>query len=222
MKILLPVDGSEGALDAVRHALRLQREGLRASFVLAAVQEPTYTFEMMLPPDAEVLDRLTGAEGTRALKGAVALLEAAGLNFEREIGSGDPAPALLEIAQRFGCEAIIMGARGRGALRSALLGSVSQAVLQASTVPVTIVKHNDDQPGRCASTTICSTPYNGANQFAAFDTNHGETRYPLPRINNTTSSALARPMAVFLMSPVSTRQKRDEISCLSASSQACA
>ena len=148
MKILLPVDGSDGALEAVRYALRLQREGLRASFVLAAVQEPTYTYEMLLPPDADVLDRLTGAEGTRALKGAVALLEAAGLNFEREIGSGDPAPALLEIAQRFGCEAIIMGARGRGALRSALLGSVSQAVLQASTVPVTIVKHNDDQPGR--------------------------------------------------------------------------
>ena len=148
MKILLPVDGSDGALEAVRYALRLQREGLRASFVLAAVQEPTYTYEMLLPPDADVLDRLTGAEGARALNRAVALFEAAGLNFEREIGSGDPAPALLEIAQRFGCEAIIMGARGRGALRSALLGSVSQAVLQASTVPVTIVKHNDDQPGR--------------------------------------------------------------------------
>ena len=148
MKILLPVDGSDGALDAVRHALQLQREGLRASFVLAAVQEPTYTFEMLLPPGADVLDRLTGAEGARALKGAEGLFEAAGLTFEREIGSGDVPATLLEIAQRFGCEAIIMGARGRGALRSALLGSVSQAVLQASTVPVTIVKHNDDQPGR--------------------------------------------------------------------------
>ncbi len=148
MKILLPVDGSDGALEAVRYALRLQREGLRASFVLAAVQEPTYTYEMLLPPDADVLDRLTGAEGARALKNAEGLFEAAGLNFEREIGSGDVPATLLEIAQRFGCEAIIMGARGRGALRSALLGSVSQAVLQASTVPVTIVKHNDDQPGR--------------------------------------------------------------------------
>ena len=144
MKILLPVDGSEPALDAVRHALHLQRQGLRASFVLATVQELTYTYELMLAPGADVLDRVTGAVGARALKGAEALFEAAGLAFEREIGSGDPAPTLLEIAQRCGCEAIIMGARGRGALRSALLGSVSQAVLQASPLPVTIVKH---QPG---------------------------------------------------------------------------
>ena len=148
MKILLPVDGSDGALGAVRYALHLQREGLRASFVLAAVQEPTYTFEMLLPPGADVLDRLTGAEGKRAMKGAAALFEEAGLSFEREIGSGDPATTLLEIARRFGCEAIIMGARGRGALRSALLGSVSQAVLQASIMPVMIVKHSSDPPGR--------------------------------------------------------------------------
>ena len=141
MKILLPVDGSEPALKAVRHALHLQREGLRASFVLATVQEAIYAFEMMLAPNADVLERVTGAVGARALKSAEALFEAAGLAFEREIGSGDPALRLLEIAQRCGCEAIIMGARGRSALQSALLGSVSQAVLQASPLPVTIVKH---------------------------------------------------------------------------------
>ena len=148
MKILLPVDGSDAALDAVRHALHLQRDGLRASFVLVTVQEPTYTYELMLAPDADVLDRVTGAVGARALKSAEALLEAAGLAFEREIGSGEPAPTLLEIAQRCGCEAIIMGARGRGALQSVLLGSVSQAVLQASALPVTIVKHH---PGPTSS-----------------------------------------------------------------------
>ena len=140
MKILIPVDGSMSALDAVRHALRLRREGLQASFVLATVQEPTYLYEMILAPDADVLDRVTGAVGARSLRDAEALFHDAGVLFEREIGSGSVPETLIEIAGRYGCEAIIMGARGWGALRSALLGSVSHAVLQASTVPVTIVK----------------------------------------------------------------------------------
>ena len=141
MKILIPVDGSMPALDAVRHALRLRREGLQASFVLATVQEPTYLYEMILAPDADVLERVTGAVGARSLKDAEALFNDAGVLFEREIGSGSVAETLIGIAGRYSCEAIIMGARGWGVLRSALLGSVSHAVLQASTVPVTIVKH---------------------------------------------------------------------------------
>lgn len=141
MKILVPVDGSEPALDAVRHALKLKRAGLKASFVLATVQEPIYAYEMMLAPDAEVLERVTGAVGSRALEGAEALFKAAGEPFEREIASGFAANTLVEVAERHGCDAIVMGARGLGALRSALLGSVSQAVLHVSKVPVTIVKH---------------------------------------------------------------------------------
>ena len=141
MKILVPVDGSEPALDAVRHALQLKREGLKASFVLATVQEPTYLYEMVLAPDADVLERVSGAVGSRALEGAEALFKAAGEPYEREIASGFVANALIEVAERYGCDAIVIGARGRSALRSALLGSVSQAVLQAAKMPVTIVKH---------------------------------------------------------------------------------
>lgn len=141
MKILVPVDGSELALDAVRHALRLRREKLEATFVLATVQEPTFLYEMVLPPGADVLERLSGAVGSRALASAEALFDAEGVRFEREIGAGEPAAAVVEMAERLGCDAIILGARGHGALRSALLGSVSQGVLHASRLPVTIVKH---------------------------------------------------------------------------------
>lgn len=124
MKILLCVDGSEPALDAVRHAVHLRQEGLQAGLVLATVQEPTFVCEMILAPDAEVLERVTGAVGGRALKSAEALLQAAGVPFEREIGTGDPAPTLRDIAARHRCAAIFMGARGMGALRSALLDAL--------------------------------------------------------------------------------------------------
>lgn len=53
MRILVPVDGSDAALGAGRHALHLRHAGLQASFVLATVQEPTYVYQMMLAPDAE-------------------------------------------------------------------------------------------------------------------------------------------------------------------------
>ena len=144
-RVLVAIDGSEASLNAAQHALRLHTLGLQSSFVLATIQEPTYNIELMLAPGTEVLERLTGVVGERALAQAGLLFDAAGVGYEAEIGSGDPAPALLDIAARFGCEFIIMGARGHGALRSALLGSVSHAVLQTSPRPVTIVRLNAAQ-----------------------------------------------------------------------------
>jgi nucleotide-binding universal stress UspA family protein len=100
---------------------------------------------MILAPDADVLERVSGTVGSRALAGAETLFDAAGVRYEREIGSGEPATTLIEMAERHGCDAIILGARGLGALRSALLGSVSQGVLHASKMPVTVVKHVGDR-----------------------------------------------------------------------------
>ncbi|HJV96143.1 MAG TPA: universal stress protein, partial [Albitalea sp.] len=140
MKILLPVDGSELSLEAVRYAIKLTREGLQASFVIANVQEPSTLYEMVVAHDPEVLQQVSGAAGVHLLSAAEELLSQADLDHESEVASGDPAHTLVEIGERFGCDAIIMGARGVGALSATLLGSVSQAVLRAAAVPVTIVK----------------------------------------------------------------------------------
>ena len=144
LKILVAIDGSEASLHAARHALQLHTLGLRCDFVLATVQEALYNFELMGVPDAQALELWSGAVGGRSLAQARLLFDTANIAYEVEIGVGDAAPALLDIAARFGCEAIIMGARGHGAWRGALLGSVSQAILNASPLPVTIVKHAAD------------------------------------------------------------------------------
>lgn len=144
MKILLPVDGSDSSLEAVRFAIQLVRNGLQATFVLANVQEPTYLYEMVLAPDADVLERVSGAAGSHSLEAAQALLQSAGLTFEREVASGDPGHVLVDVIERYQCDAVVMGARGMGALRQALLGSVSQSVLHDSPVPVTIVHLRSD------------------------------------------------------------------------------
>jgi len=144
MKILLPVDGSEVSLKAVRVALDMKRQGLDAELVLANVQEPANLYEMMTAPDPEVLERVSQAAGADILAPAQALLKAAGVAHESEVGGGDPAHTIIDIAERYSCDLIVMGARGTSALRSALLGSVSNEVLHAASVPVMIVKADEE------------------------------------------------------------------------------
>ncbi len=147
MKILLAVDGSELALHAVRHALQLVREGLKASFVIGNVQEPATLYEMVTAPDPQVLHDVRASAGADLVTSAEALLDAAGVDYETEVASGDPAHALVEMAERNGCDAIVMGAHGSGDLSAALLGSVSHAVLKSSPVPVTFVREvAEDEP----------------------------------------------------------------------------
>ncbi|WP_345061845.1 universal stress protein [Acidovorax lacteus] len=138
-KLLLAVDGSEGALAAVRHVIGLARSGLQLSVVIASAQEPTYLYELLMPPDAEVLARWSAAAGRQALAQASALLADAEIPYEQELLTGDPAEMVLECAHRHGCSQIVMGARGRGPVQGLILGSVSQAVLQGAKLPVTIV-----------------------------------------------------------------------------------
>ena len=144
MKILLPVDGSEVSLKAVRVAITLVQQGLSGSVVLANVQEPATLYEMVVAPDGEVLQQVSTAAGVHALEQAEALLMAASVVYEREIATGDPAHTIVDIVERFGCDLVVMGARGTGALRSALLGSVSNEVLHAAHVPVMIVKMDEE------------------------------------------------------------------------------
>ena len=64
----------------------------------------------------------------------------AGVPFTSEIALGEPATELLDLAESFNASMLIIGARGVGALQRALMGSVSQAVLNRANLPVLIVK----------------------------------------------------------------------------------
>ena len=144
MKILLPVDGSDLSLKAVRLAVSLLQQGLSGRLGLANVQEPATLYERVVAPDGEVLERVSTAAGVDTLEKAEALLMEEGVVYEREIATGDPAHTIVDIGERFGCDMIVMGARGISAMRSALLGSVSNEVLHAAQVPVVIVKPDED------------------------------------------------------------------------------
>ena len=141
IKILIAIDGSELALDAVAHALQLVRCGLKAQFVLANVQESATLYELVTSRDPEQIAAAAVEAGEHLMAPAKAQLEAAGLSVETMVGIGDPAHVLVDLIEEAGAELALIGARGQGAVTSALLGSVSQELVHLSPVPVTIVKH---------------------------------------------------------------------------------
>lgn len=141
IKILIAIDGSELALDAVAHALQLVRAGLKAQFVLANVQESATLYELVTSRDPEQIAAAAVEAGEHLMAPAKAQLEAAGLSVETMVGIGDPAHVLVDLIEEAGAELALIGARGQGAVTSALLGSVSQELVHLSPVPVTIVKH---------------------------------------------------------------------------------
>jgi len=141
MKILIPVDGSTASLDAVDHALHLLREGLRASLVLANVQEPASLYELLRVHDAEAIEAISRSAGEHSLQEAASRCRAAGVSFEQEIATGEPSHTLCDIAEEQACELVVMGARGKGETPGTRLGSVAHALLHDAQMPVTIVRH---------------------------------------------------------------------------------
>ena len=140
MKILVPVDGSDVSLQAVRFALRMAQEGLDTQVVLANVQEPATLYELVVAHDPQVIDDISAAAGAHTLAAAQELLDQAHVAYQCEVATGDPAHTLIDIVERYQCDLVVMGASGTSALRSAFLGSVSNEVLHAAGVPVMIVK----------------------------------------------------------------------------------
>jgi nucleotide-binding universal stress UspA family protein len=143
MKILVPVDGSPLSLDAVRHALWLVRQGLRAELLLVNVQPSASLYEIVLAHDPDVIQHVSNDAGEHLLEPARELCRAAGVAFECEVLSGDPLRAVCELAEQRGCGHIVVGAHGKSALASALLGSFSHALAHAAPVPVTIVRDGE-------------------------------------------------------------------------------
>jgi nucleotide-binding universal stress UspA family protein len=139
LKILLPIDGSPLSVNAVHHALRLVREGLRGSFVLANVQEPSSLYEMVVVHDPAALRRMSTEAGEHLLAEADRLLAQAGVDHELEVASGEPANTLIDLIENYRCDAVIMGARGMGE-STATLGSVAHELLRRAPVPVMIVR----------------------------------------------------------------------------------
>lgn len=136
-RILLAVDGSEASLAAARVAGRLAGQlgvGVR---VLTVFDQPNS--ELGEPNYSNALrEELRDAD--QALNAAArAVRESGGPEPEIDRIAGKPAEVILEVASGEREPLIVMGNRGRGRIVSALLGSVSTAVVSRAVGPVLVV-----------------------------------------------------------------------------------
>ena len=144
-QILVPVDGSQTALAALRHAVDLARAFQAELFVVHVID--IYPFLGMATDtavgQAEYLSAANAnAEGT--LRAAVTMVEAAGVSCESATIEGHAAEeGILQAAGTCGADLIVMGSHGRRGIEKLLLGSVTQRVLQSARVPVMVVRGSE-------------------------------------------------------------------------------
>lgn len=140
LKLLIAVDGSEHARQAIEAAARLGRAQPVQALLLNVADEIVYYGE--LPPfDAQAVEQAQRARQQQVLAEAQAQALAGGLTqVEIQGTSGHAADEIVRVASERAVDQIVMGTHGRGALRSLFLGSVAQRVVHLAKVPVLLVK----------------------------------------------------------------------------------
>jgi nucleotide-binding universal stress UspA family protein len=145
--ILVAWDGSEHAKRALAEAVDLARTQ-DARLTLLTVAAPLHVWPGYVPPVSEA-DLISAAE--KILAEGEALVPD-GIPVSGRTAAGDPGVELLKRAGAADHDLIVMGSRGRGAVRSAFLGSVSHFVLNHTTIPVLIVHDGNRESGASAAT----------------------------------------------------------------------
>lgn len=142
-RILLPVDGSEASMHAVRHVIGLSKAFRnKVEVLLVNVQPPVPMKLLLLEGRPSEIDRLEGparAHGAELQAAAKAALDGAGIENTPHVEIGETAPAIASFARTHHCEMIVMGTRGLGGLAGLCLGSVAHKVVHLASAPVLLV-----------------------------------------------------------------------------------
>jgi nucleotide-binding universal stress UspA family protein len=145
--IVAGYDGSECAKSALSTAVDLAREvpGSRIIVVCAhdvnlSVGGGPMAAEAIIPdllePEPPLDPRVHNL-----LEDAIATVTAAGVEAESVFERKRPVDALLDAAEAFNADMIVVGTHGSGAIRGVLLGSTPFKLLHHSHVPVVVVPH---------------------------------------------------------------------------------
>ena len=143
-RIVVGVDGSEGAVQALRFAIeeaRIRGAELRA---VSAWHVPPAVYGTGWAPASTDLDefrKLAEASLRESVEEAGAT--EAGIEVTPVVREGHPVDLLLAVSE--GAALLVLGTRGLGGFKGLLLGSVSQQCAQHSKCPVIVVPHPEHE-----------------------------------------------------------------------------
>lgn len=141
-KILLPTDGSELSTKAIAGAIDLAAK-IGAKVVGLTVVEP-YSYSSLSEYRPESFDDYEARMEKAAIERLASLetaAKAANVEVQTMVSkSFSPYEAIIDAANKNGCDAIFMASHGRRGLNAVLLGSETQKVLTHSTIPVMVYR----------------------------------------------------------------------------------
>ena len=141
-KILVPTDGSELSVKAIRGAVELAKK-LGAKVVgMTAIEPYSYSSISEYRPESfEAFETRTEAIAKERLSQVESIARAANVEVETSVSkSYSPYQAIIEAAAETGCDAIFMASHGRRGLNAVLLGSETQKVLTHAKIPVMVYR----------------------------------------------------------------------------------
>ena len=141
--IVVGTDGSDTAKEAVRQATELAK-ALNASVHLVSAYEPIGEGRLReerqeVPDDMQwMVNPREDVDAT--LRGASEEIEGAGVKVEIYAREGDPADAILDVAEEQKADLIVVGNKGMTGAKRFLLGSVPNKVSHHAPCSVMIIR----------------------------------------------------------------------------------
>lgn len=148
-RVLLAVDGSEPAERAAREAARLCSLTGSELHVVHVAPPPyiwasaeAYARPPESPEHAQEFEDYGLKEGRKLLDAQVEKIKGYGVEgVHPHLESGVTDASIVDLAENLGAGLLIVGNRGYGSVRRALMGSVSTSLLQHAHCPVLVVRH---------------------------------------------------------------------------------
>jgi nucleotide-binding universal stress UspA family protein len=142
MNVLQAIDGSPHSQDAVDEVARRPWPSGSTIRVLSVIQPyvPPATEFVLAGATIEAIRQQQATEAERFSARAAGALKAAGLSVQTAVREGDPRSTILDEADQWGADLIVVGSHGHTGLKRWVLGSVAQAIVGHAPCSVEVVR----------------------------------------------------------------------------------